>query len=31
MQDYPEDGGLGMSEVYHDEKMLLELPYPPAA
>lgn len=31
MQDYPEDGGLGMSEVYHDEKMLLELPSPPAA
>lgn len=30
MQDYPEDGGLGMSEVFHGEKMLLELPSPPA-
>jgi len=24
MQDYPGDGGLGMSEVFHGEKMLLE-------
>ncbi|KIM68349.1 hypothetical protein SCLCIDRAFT_105912, partial [Scleroderma citrinum Foug A] len=31
MQDYPEDSSLGMSEVYHGEKMLLELPSPPAA
>lgn len=29
--DYPEDGGDGMSQVFHGEKMLLELPSPPAA
>ncbi|EGO30569.1 hypothetical protein SERLADRAFT_432140 [Serpula lacrymans var. lacrymans S7.9] len=26
MQDYPEDPGKGMAEVFHGEKMLLELP-----
>jgi hypothetical protein len=26
MQDYPEDGGGGMSQVFHGEKMLLDLP-----
>lgn len=31
MQDYPEDKGGGMSQVFHGEKMLLELPSPPAA
>ncbi|KAG1753110.1 hypothetical protein EDD22DRAFT_981618 [Suillus occidentalis] len=31
MQDYLEDGGAGMSQVFHGEKMLLELPSPPAA
>ncbi|KAG2099140.1 hypothetical protein BD769DRAFT_1631222 [Suillus cothurnatus] len=31
MQDYPEDGGKGMSEVFNGEKMLFELPSPPAA
>jgi hypothetical protein len=30
MQDYPEDGGKGMSQVFNGEKMLLELPLPPA-
>ena len=31
MQDYPEDGGRGMSQVFNGEKMLFELPSPPAA
>ncbi|KAG1779722.1 hypothetical protein EV702DRAFT_944948, partial [Suillus placidus] len=31
MQDYPEDGGKGMSQVFNREKMLFELPSPPAA
>jgi len=31
MQDYPEDGGKGMSQVFNGEKMLFELPSPPAA
>ncbi|OJA20984.1 hypothetical protein AZE42_10828 [Rhizopogon vesiculosus] len=31
MTDYPEDGGDGMSQAFHGEKMLLELPSPPAA
>ncbi|KAG1824214.1 hypothetical protein EV424DRAFT_1320857, partial [Suillus variegatus] len=31
MQDYPEDGGDGMSQVFNGQKMLLELPSPPAA
>jgi hypothetical protein len=31
MQDYLEDGGKGMSEVFNGEKMLFELPLPPAA
>ncbi|KAH7890627.1 hypothetical protein F5I97DRAFT_1781999, partial [Phlebopus sp. FC_14] len=31
MQDYPEDKGSGMSEVFHGKKMLLDLPSPPAA
>ena len=31
MQDFPEDGGKGMSQVFNGEKMLLELPSPPAA
>ncbi|KAF8840947.1 hypothetical protein BDN67DRAFT_1048545, partial [Paxillus ammoniavirescens] len=30
MQDFPEDGGNGMSQVFHGEKMLHELPSPPA-
>lgn len=30
MQDFPEDGGSGMSQVFHGEKMLHELPSPPA-
>ncbi|KAF8417184.1 hypothetical protein L210DRAFT_3616068 [Boletus edulis BED1] len=31
MQDFPEDGGDGMSQVFHGEKLLRELPSPPAA
>jgi hypothetical protein len=31
MQDYPEDGGRGMSQVFNGEKMLFKLPSPPAA
>ncbi|KAG1851927.1 hypothetical protein F4604DRAFT_1883535 [Suillus subluteus] len=31
MQDYPEDGGKGMSQVFNGEKMLFEHPSPPAA
>jgi hypothetical protein len=31
MQDYPEDLGFGMSQVYHGRKMLLDFPSPPAA
>ncbi|KAI9463504.1 hypothetical protein HD554DRAFT_2124595 [Boletus coccyginus] len=31
MQDFPEDGGKGMSQVFNGEKMLLEAPSPPAA
>jgi hypothetical protein len=31
MQDYPEDGGKGMLQVFNGEKMLFELPSPPAA
>jgi hypothetical protein len=31
MQDYPEDGGKGMSEVFNGEKILFELPSPLAA
>ncbi|KAG0693275.1 hypothetical protein DFH29DRAFT_1007462 [Suillus ampliporus] len=31
MQDYPEDGGKGMSQVFNGKKMLLDLPSPPAA
>ncbi|KAG1833932.1 hypothetical protein EV424DRAFT_1310764 [Suillus variegatus] len=31
MQNYPEDGGKGMSQVFNGEKMLFELPSPPAA
>ncbi|KAG1905545.1 uncharacterized protein F5891DRAFT_927092, partial [Suillus fuscotomentosus] len=30
MQDYPEDGGKGMSEVFNGKKMLFDLPSPPA-
>ncbi|KIJ04667.1 hypothetical protein PAXINDRAFT_22039 [Paxillus involutus ATCC 200175] len=30
MQDFPEDGGSGMSQIFHGEKMLHELPSPPA-
>jgi hypothetical protein len=30
MQDFPEDGGSGMSQVFNGEKMLHELPSPPA-
>ncbi|KAG1761023.1 hypothetical protein EDD22DRAFT_848083 [Suillus occidentalis] len=30
-KDYPEDGGKGMSQVFNGEKMLFELPSPPAA
>ncbi|KAH7903987.1 hypothetical protein BJ138DRAFT_1019772 [Hygrophoropsis aurantiaca] len=30
MQDYPEDEGGGMSQVFGGEKLLLELPSPPA-
>ncbi|KAG2079812.1 uncharacterized protein F5147DRAFT_749462 [Suillus discolor] len=31
MQDYPEDCGKGMSQVFNSTKMLLDLPSPPAA
>ncbi|KAG1795226.1 hypothetical protein EV424DRAFT_1306863, partial [Suillus variegatus] len=31
MQDYPEDGREGMSQVFNSKKMLLDLPSPPAA
>ncbi|KAG2146590.1 uncharacterized protein EDB93DRAFT_1085956 [Suillus bovinus] len=31
MQDYPEDGGKEMSQVFNREKMLFERPSPPAA
>ena len=31
LQDFPEDGGDGMSQVFHGEKLLHELPSPPAA
>ncbi|KAH7917866.1 hypothetical protein BV22DRAFT_1076559 [Leucogyrophana mollusca] len=31
MQDYPEDEGGGMTQVFSGEKMLLDLPSPPAA
>lgn len=30
MQDFPEDGGKGMSQVFHGEKALNDLPSPPA-
>ncbi|KIK24423.1 hypothetical protein PISMIDRAFT_98570, partial [Pisolithus microcarpus 441] len=30
MQDFPEDGGKGMSQTFHGEKLLHELPSPPA-
>ncbi|KAG1724952.1 uncharacterized protein EDB91DRAFT_1255004 [Suillus paluster] len=30
MQDYPEDRGKGMLQVFNGEKMLFELPSPPA-
>ncbi|KAG1720088.1 hypothetical protein EDB19DRAFT_1610899, partial [Suillus lakei] len=30
MQDYPEDGGKGLSQVFHGKKMLNDLPSPPA-
>ncbi|KAI5995503.1 hypothetical protein EDD15DRAFT_2140887, partial [Pisolithus albus] len=30
MQDFPEDGGNGMSQVFNGEKMLHEMPSPPA-
>jgi hypothetical protein len=30
MQDYPEDGGIGMSQVFNGKKMLFDLPSPPA-
>ncbi|KAG1879856.1 hypothetical protein F4604DRAFT_1923063 [Suillus subluteus] len=30
MQDHPEDGGDGMSQVFNSTKMLLDLPSPPA-
>lgn len=30
MQDYPEDGGKGMTQVFNGTKMLLDLPSPPA-
>lgn len=30
MQDFPEDGGSGMSQIFNGEKMLHELPSPPA-
>ncbi|KAG1837184.1 hypothetical protein DFJ58DRAFT_669093 [Suillus subalutaceus] len=31
MQDYPEDSGEGMSQVFNGKKMLLDLPSPPVA
>ncbi|KAG2145797.1 hypothetical protein DEU56DRAFT_708851, partial [Suillus clintonianus] len=31
MEDYPEDSGAGMSQVFNGKKMLLDLPSPPAA
>ncbi|KAG2110584.1 uncharacterized protein F5147DRAFT_745166 [Suillus discolor] len=31
MEDYPEDGREGMSQVFNGKKMLLDLPSPPAA
>ncbi|KAG2046047.1 hypothetical protein BDR06DRAFT_843849, partial [Suillus hirtellus] len=31
MQDYPEDGRKGMLQVFNGNKMLLDLPSPPAA
>ncbi|KAG1844796.1 hypothetical protein DFJ58DRAFT_717578 [Suillus subalutaceus] len=31
MQDYPEDSGEGMLQVFNGKKMLLDLPSPPAA
>ncbi|KAG1728357.1 hypothetical protein EDD22DRAFT_742551, partial [Suillus occidentalis] len=31
MRDYPEDGGEGMSQVFNGQKMLFDLPSPPAA
>ncbi|KAG0692392.1 hypothetical protein DFH29DRAFT_985782 [Suillus ampliporus] len=31
MQDYPEDGGKGMFQVFNGDKMLFKLPSPPAA
>jgi hypothetical protein len=31
MQDYPEDSGEEMSQVFNGKKMLLDLPSPPAA
>jgi hypothetical protein len=31
MCDYPDDGGEGMSQVFNGQKMLLDLPSPPAA
>lgn len=30
MQDFPEDGGSGMSQVFHGEKILHERPSPPS-
>ena len=30
MQDYPQDGGLGMSQVFNGQKMLSEFQSPPA-
>ncbi|KAG1855245.1 hypothetical protein F4604DRAFT_2042442 [Suillus subluteus] len=30
MQDYPEDSGKGMSQVFNGKKMLLDMPSPPA-
>jgi hypothetical protein len=30
MQDYPEDSGKGMSQVFNGTKMLLDMPSPPA-
>ncbi|KAI6028148.1 hypothetical protein EDC04DRAFT_2532022, partial [Pisolithus marmoratus] len=30
MQDFPEDGGKGMSQVFHGEKLLYKTPSPPA-
>jgi hypothetical protein len=30
MQDFPEDGGSGMSQIFNGEKMLHEWPSPPA-